>query len=44
MVDEPNDLKIFHLNLPATPEDIARLEIGAVVYLGGREAEGHGDE
>ncbi|MNQ06765.1 L(+)-tartrate dehydratase subunit beta [compost metagenome] len=35
MVDEPNDLKIFHLNLPATPEDIARLEIGAVVYLTG---------
>lgn len=35
MVDEQNDLKIFHLNLPATPEDIARLEIGAIVYLTG---------
>lgn len=35
MVDEQNGLKIFHLNLPATPEDIAKLEIGAIVYLTG---------
>ncbi len=28
-------LKTFHLQLPATPEDIAKLELGAAVYLSG---------
>lgn len=35
MADEQDDLKIFRLALPATPEDIAKLEIGAIVYLTG---------
>jgi L(+)-tartrate dehydratase beta subunit len=30
------NLKTVHLNLPATPEDLAALEIGTVVYLTGR--------
>ncbi len=28
-------MKVFHLNLPATRDDIARLELGAAVYLHG---------
>ncbi|MBC5766326.1 fumarate hydratase C-terminal domain-containing protein [Ramlibacter sp. GTP1] len=28
-------MKVFHLDLPAKPEDIAQLEIGAAVYLNG---------
>ena len=37
MVTQPNDdeMKIFHLNLPATTEDIAKLELGSAVYLHG---------
>ena len=36
MVDPQNDeMKVFHLNLPATTEDIAKLELGAAVYLNG---------
>jgi L(+)-tartrate dehydratase beta subunit len=36
MVDTPDDdMKVFHLNLPATKEDIAQLELGAAVYLNG---------
>jgi L(+)-tartrate dehydratase beta subunit len=36
MVDNPDDdMKVFHLNLPATKEDIAQLELGAAVYLNG---------
>ncbi len=30
------NLKIVHLDLPASTEDLARLEIGSVVYLSGR--------
>ncbi len=37
MVEPTGDeeMKVFRLRLPATPEDIARLEIGAAVYLSG---------
>lgn len=36
MVDRTDgDMKVFHLNLPATGEDIAKLELGAAVYLNG---------
>jgi L(+)-tartrate dehydratase beta subunit len=36
MVDRTDeDMKVFHLNLPASSEDIARLELGAAVYLNG---------
>lgn len=38
MVMQQNDddaMKIFHLNLPATREDIAQLELGSAVYLHG---------
>jgi L(+)-tartrate dehydratase beta subunit len=36
MVDRNDeDMKVFHLNLPASSEDIARLELGAAVYLNG---------
>jgi L(+)-tartrate dehydratase beta subunit len=30
-----DDLKVFHINLPATTADIARLELGSAVYLTG---------
>lgn len=30
-----DELKVFHINLPATTADIARLELGAAVYLTG---------
>ncbi|WP_423197121.1 MULTISPECIES: fumarate hydratase C-terminal domain-containing protein [unclassified Cupriavidus] len=35
--EAPNEdgLKVFHLDLPATTDDIARLELGSVVYLNG---------
>ena len=33
--DDDRDMKVFRLDLPARPEDIARLEIGAAVYLTG---------
>lgn len=33
-MDEP-DMKVVHLNLPASAEDIAQLEIGSAVYLNG---------
>lgn len=32
---QDDDLKVFHINLPATTEDIASLELGAAVYLNG---------
>ena len=32
---EDGDMKVFHLDLPARPEAIAQLEIGAAVYLSG---------
>jgi len=32
---EDEEMKVFHLNLPASPEDIAKLELGAAVYLNG---------
>lgn len=32
---QDDELKVFHLNLPATTEDIAKLELGAAVYLTG---------
>ena len=37
MVDRTNDddMKVFHLQLPAKPQDIAQLELGAAVYLTG---------
>ena len=36
MVDRTDeDMKVFHLNLPASSEDIAKLELGAAVYLTG---------
>lgn len=36
MVDRNDeDMKVFHLNLPASLEDIAKLELGAAVYLNG---------
>jgi len=36
MVNEQDDkMKVFHLNLPATTEDISKLEIGSAVYLNG---------
>lgn len=36
MVDASDDeMKVFHLNLPAKREDIAKLELGAAVYLHG---------
>ncbi len=34
-VNDEGDLKVFHIDLPAAGEDIARLEIGSVVYLTG---------
>jgi len=33
--DNADGMKVFHLDLPAQTEDIARLEIGAAVYLNG---------
>jgi len=33
--NKDEDLKVFRINLPATPEDIASLEIGSVVYMSG---------
>ena len=35
MVNESSELKVIHLTLPATPEAIAKLELGSVVYLTG---------
>lgn len=36
MVDRTDDeMKVFHLNVPASREDIAKLEIGSAVYLTG---------
>jgi len=32
---DDGEMKVFHLQLPAKPEDIASLEIGAAVYLNG---------
>ncbi|GLC94308.1 fumarate hydratase [Cupriavidus sp. TA19] len=32
---QDDELKVFHINLPATTEDIARLELGSAVYLTG---------
>jgi L(+)-tartrate dehydratase beta subunit len=34
-VGDDADMKVFHLDLPARAEDIAKLEIGAAVYLNG---------
>lgn len=35
MVSNDDDIKVFHLDLPARREDIARLELGSAVYLNG---------
>lgn len=37
MVDnnKTDEIKVFHLNLPATTEDISKLELGSAVYLNG---------
>lgn len=37
MVDssKSEEIKVFHLNLPATTQDIAKLELGSAVYLNG---------
>lgn len=37
MVDnsQTDEIKVFHLNLPATTEDISKLELGSAVYLNG---------
>ncbi|GAB3630010.1 L(+)-tartrate or fumarate dehydratase subunit beta [Pandoraea terrae] len=36
MVDQQADeMKVFHINVPASTEDVARLELGAAVYLNG---------
>ena len=35
MVSNDDDIKVFHLNLPAKQEDLEKLEIGAAVYLNG---------
>lgn len=36
MVDQSaDDMKVFHLNVPASKEDISKLELGAAVYLHG---------
>lgn len=36
MVEQQTDeMKVFHLNVPASKEDIAKLELGAAVYLNG---------
>ena len=35
MVSSSDDIKVFHLDLPARREDIARLELGSAVYLNG---------
>ncbi len=32
---QDDELKVFHINLPATTEDIAKLELGSAVYLNG---------
>ncbi|MGO4278713.1 fumarate hydratase C-terminal domain-containing protein [Cupriavidus sp. RAF20_2] len=32
---QDDELKVFHINLPATTEDLARLELGSAVYLTG---------
>ncbi|AGW93500.1 MULTISPECIES: fumarate hydratase C-terminal domain-containing protein [Cupriavidus] len=32
---QDDELKVFHVNLPATTDDIARLELGSAVYLTG---------
>jgi L(+)-tartrate dehydratase beta subunit len=32
---QDDELKVFHINLPATTEDLARLELGSAVYLNG---------
>jgi len=34
-VDDGGEMKVFHLDLPATAQDIAKLEIGSAVYLDG---------
>lgn len=33
--DQTDEIKVFHLNLPATTEDISKLELGSAVYLNG---------
>ena len=35
MVSNDDDIKVFHLNLPAKQGDLEKLEIGAAVYLNG---------
>jgi L(+)-tartrate dehydratase beta subunit len=35
MVSNDDDIKVFHLDLPARREDIAKLELGSAVYLNG---------
>lgn len=35
MVNNNDDIKIFHLNLPAQKEDLAKLELGSAVFLNG---------
>lgn len=35
MVDQADEMKVFHLNLPAQREDVAKLELGSAVYLNG---------
>ena len=35
MVNNDDDIKVFHLDLPAKTEDIAKLELGSAVYLNG---------
>lgn len=35
MVDQTDEMKVFHLNLPAQREDVAKLELGSAVYLNG---------
>ena len=32
---QDDELKVFHINLPATTEDITKLELGSAVYLTG---------
>jgi L(+)-tartrate dehydratase beta subunit len=36
MVEDNEDIKVVHLNLPAREEDLRQLEIGSAVYLTGR--------
>ncbi|WP_338329163.1 fumarate hydratase C-terminal domain-containing protein [Achromobacter denitrificans] len=35
MVSNDDEIKVFHLDLPARTEDIAKLELGSAVYLNG---------